>query len=153
MVLQGKIPPAYQAMLAGEWRAAADAWMQLGCPFERAIALSQGDPDAQRSALAIFEALGAKPAVRWLREKMTASGLKGLPRGPRSATRANPEGLTGREMDVLALLGQGFSNIEIAQKLSISVKTVDHHVSAVLSKLQVRSRMEAAAAARQKNLF
>jgi len=103
--------------------------------------------------LAIFETLGAQPAAKMLREKMAAQGVKGVPRGPRSSTRANPEGLTAREMDILTLLADGRSNAEIAARLSISPKTVDHHVSAILEKLQVRSRLEAAALARQKNLL
>ena len=61
----------------------------------------------------------------------------------RPATRANPAGLTGRQVEILALLAEGSTNAEIAQRLFISTKTVDHHVSAVLSKLQVGSRREA----------
>jgi len=150
---QGDIPAAYQAMIAGDWRAAAEEWARIGCPFERALALSEGDTGAQREALAIFEALGARPAARMLRERMVERGVKGLPRGARSSTRANPDGLTARELDILSLLSQGLSNAEIARRLSISPKTVDHHVSAVLAKLQVRSRTEAAALARQRNLL
>jgi len=150
---ESEIPLAYRAMIAGDWRSAAEAWERMGCPFERGLALADGDPDAQRAALVIFENLGARPAAHGLRKKMLAQGMKGLPRSARLSTRANPEGLTAREMDILVLLGQGLSNAEIGEQLVISPKTVDHHVSAVLAKLQVRSRLEAAAAARQKNIL
>ena len=150
---ENEIPPAYRAMIAGDWRAAAEAWERIGCPFERGLALAEGDIEAQRAALSIFEELGARPAARMVREKMHESGVKGLPRGVRASTRANPEGLTQRELEILSLLGHGLSNAEIAEKLFISPKTVDHHVSAILAKLQVRSRMEAAAVAHQKNIL
>jgi DNA-binding NarL/FixJ family response regulator len=140
-------------MIAGDWRSAAEEWGRIGCPFEQALALAEGDPEAQRAALAIFDGLGARPAARRLREKMAKRGMKGLPRGARSSTKANPEGLTTREMNILALLGQGLSNAEIAKQLSISPKTVDHHVSAILAKMQVHSRLEATALARQKNIL
>jgi DNA-binding CsgD family transcriptional regulator/tetratricopeptide (TPR) repeat protein len=148
-----RIPLCYHAMIAGDWRTAAMEWERIGCPYERAMALAEDDREAQFQALAIFEKLGAQPAARALRKKMRLGGVKGLSRGPRPATRANPEGLTAREMEVLALLVDGLSNAEIARRLSISMKTVDHHVSTILSKLNVHSRLEAAAAARQKNIF
>ena len=149
----GEIPWAYQAMIEGDWRVAAEAWAKIGCPFERGLALAEGDLDAQRIALAIFHELGAQPAGRMVRDKMLENGVKSLPRGPRTSTRANPEGLTAREMEILALLAQGLNNADIAERLFISPKTVDHHVSAILAKLQVHSRLEAAAAARQKNIL
>ena len=68
-------------------------------------------------------------------------------RSPRARTRQNPAGLTGRELDVLALLSQGMRNAEIAERLVVSHKTVDHHVSAILRKLDVHTRGEAAAEA------
>jgi len=148
-----RLADPYRMMIQGEWREAADAWIRLKCPFEQALALSEGDTPAQIEALAIFEQLGAQPAARALREKMRLEGVKGLPRGPRAGTKANPEGLTSREMEVLALLVEGLSNAEIARRLSISLKTVDHHISTILAKLNVHSRLEAVAAARQKNIF
>jgi DNA-binding NarL/FixJ family response regulator len=74
-------------------------------------------------------------------------GERHLPRGPRAQTRANPHGLTARELQVLPFLAEGLRNAEIAQRLIVSQKTVDHHVSAILRKLGVRTRGEAAARA------
>ena len=76
--------------------------------------------------------------------------MRRLPRRPRRATAANPGGLTARELEVLALLEAGLRNAEIAARLHIAEKTVDHHVSAILAKLGVRSRHEAARFAAEK---
>ncbi|HEY0607224.1 MAG TPA: AAA family ATPase [Herpetosiphonaceae bacterium] len=135
--------------IAGDWGGAADEWQRLGCPYEQARALADGDYDAQTVALTIFEKLGAQPAADDLRRKMRRDGALRIPRGPRSSTRQNPFGLTSRQMDILYLLGAGLSNAEIAERLYISPKTVDHHVSAVLSRLDVPSRKAAAALIRQ----
>lgn len=70
-----------------------------------------------------------------------------VPRGPRPATAGNPTGLTARQVEVLALVAEGLTNAQIGQRLSLSVKTVDHHVSAVLDKLAVHTRSQAAVAA------
>src|SRR5262249_35501857 len=128
-------------------RGAAACWEELGCPYEQALALSEGDADAELQALARFEQLGAQPAAARLRQRMRAQGRMGIPRGPRPTTRANPARLTSREVDVLQLLAEGLSNGEIARRLSISPKTVDHQVSAILAKLGVHSRAQASAAA------
>ena len=129
--------------IAGDWRAAAEEWERLGCPYEQARALADGDPDAQLNALEIFDRLGARPAADELRQKMRAAGAT-VPRGPRPATRENPFGLTARQTEILILLTEGLGNAEIATRLHLSPKTVDHHVSAVLAKLDVHSREEAA---------
>jgi DNA-binding CsgD family transcriptional regulator/tetratricopeptide (TPR) repeat protein len=136
-------PTPYALEIAGDWRAAAHAWERIGCPWEQAMALLNGDEAAQRAALAIFERLGAAPAVEITRRRLYECGARGLPRGPHRRTRANPQGLTNRQLEVLPLLAEGLSNAEIAHRLSTSPRTVEHHVSAVLTKLHARSRAEA----------
>jgi DNA-binding CsgD family transcriptional regulator/tetratricopeptide (TPR) repeat protein len=138
--------------IAGDWRAAAEEWERLGCPYERARALAEGDYHAQMAGLNIFERLGARPAADQLRHRIVARGAP-APRRPRSATRENPFGLTDRQVDILALLIEGLSNAEIATRLHISPKTADHHVSAVLAKLDVHSREAAADLAKQHPYF
>jgi DNA-binding CsgD family transcriptional regulator/tetratricopeptide (TPR) repeat protein len=131
--------------LLGDWREAADAWMRLGCPYEQARALADGDHEAQLRALEIFDRLGAAP--------MRCEGARQIPRGPRAATRRNRFGLTVREMEILACIAIGLSNSRIGARLHVSPKTVDHHVSSVLSKLGATSRGEAADIAREQNLL
>lgn len=139
----------FALQIAGQWRAAAEEWKRLNCPYEQARALADGDSAAQTAALAIFERLGAKPAAEEVRLALRAAGVRNL---PRSTTRENPYGLTARQMDILALLAQELSNAEIAARLSLSPKTVDHHVSAVLAKLDVHSREEAAQLAKREGM-
>jgi ATP/maltotriose-dependent transcriptional regulator MalT len=142
-------PPAWAAGLQGDWRTAAAAWRAAGDPYETALELAEsGDADATAEALGALEALGAQPAAAVVRERLRAMGAP-VPRGPRAVTRANPAGLTPRQLAVLGLLREGMTNAEIADRLVLSVRTVDHHVAAVLDKLGVRSRREAAAAAHE----
>jgi DNA-binding CsgD family transcriptional regulator len=132
---------------AGRWREAAQAWRTLGCPFETARTLADGDQNAQREALAAFEALGARPMIERVRQRLRAAGVRGLPRGPRSSTREHPAGLTSKEAAVLALLAAGLRNKEIAARSSRSVRTIDHHLEAIFVKLGVTTRAEAVSAA------
>ena len=132
----------------GRWQAAAAGWAVLGRPYEEAMALSEGDDEAQRRALEIFDRLSAGPAAARLRRRMRAKGLRAIPRGPIADTRANPSGLTRRQSQVLSLVDEGLSNMEIATRLCISPKTAEHHVSAIIARLGVASRRDAAVAAR-----
>lgn len=137
----------YALQIGGHWREAADAWQRLGCPYERALALLEGDEPAMREAVAVLESLGAAAAVKRCREHLRDAGVRGVARGPRAATSANPAGLTARELQILSMLAENLTNAEIARRLVRSEKTVDHHISAILRKLDVRSRGEAAAMA------
>ncbi|MCA8886157.1 MAG: response regulator transcription factor, partial [Hyphomonadaceae bacterium] len=137
----------------GDWANAARIWSDLEAPYERALALLEGDEPACDEALRVLDRLGASAAGARARRDLRVKGRRGLPRGPRQATRSNVAGLTRREMDVLLLLEEGISNAEIAQRLSTAQKTVDHHVSAILSKLGSSTRLEAVAKARRLNLF
>ncbi len=133
----------YALQITGDWRGATAAWEQIGCPYEQALALLDGDEPAQRQALDIFERLGAAPAAELVRRQLRAAGVRGLPRGPRVATLENPQGLTTRQLEILWLLAEGLHNSEIADRLSTTPKTAAHHVSAILAKLNARSRGEA----------
>jgi DNA-binding CsgD family transcriptional regulator len=92
--------------------------------------------------------LGAQPAARIIRQRLRVLGARSVPAGPHTATRERPFGLTGRESEVLELICAEHTNAEIAAKLFISAKTVDHHVSAILAKLGVPTRAAARRAAR-----
>ncbi len=137
----------FALQMTGRWREAANAWADLGCPYEQARALGEGDANVQLEALALFEHLGARPAADRLRSQLRAAGVRGLPRGKRASTQTNPHQLTAREVEVLMLLCEGLKNSEIAERLCRSVRTVDHHLAAVFVKLGVSSRSEAIAAA------
>jgi DNA-binding CsgD family transcriptional regulator len=130
---------------AGAWARAAAQWNRLGRPYDAALArLGSPDENDLRDALAVFGELGAAAAAGWTRRRMRELGIRTIPRGPRAATRAAPAGLTAREQEVLALISAGLANREISQRLFISERTVQHHVSAVLAKIGVPSRTAAA---------
>jgi DNA-binding CsgD family transcriptional regulator len=145
-------PFAFQ--LRGEWAQAAELWRASGSPYEEALALSEADDEgALRRALDEAHRLGAQPLARVVSRRLRELGVRDLPRGPRRSTLANPAGLTSRESEILHLLSDGLRNAEIAERLVVSPRTVDHHVSAILRKLGVRSRAQAIAAARDRLLL
>ena len=150
--VEEEIPPGaaepYALQIAGEWRRAADLWAELGCPYEHALALADADDDETLlRALEELQRLGARPAAAIVARRLRERGAHGLPRGPRPGTQQNPANLTARELEILALVAQGLRNTDIAEQLFLSERTVAHHVSAILRKLEVRTRGEASAAA------
>jgi DNA-binding NarL/FixJ family response regulator len=146
-------PGPWATSLAGDPAGAAVHWERLGCGYYAALSLYDSDCDEHlRDAIARFEALGADAAARRTRQRMKDLGHRAVPSGARATTREHPLGLTRREDEVLVLLCEGLTNEEIAGRLVLSTRTVDHHVSAVLSKLGVSSRGAAAAQARQLGL-
>jgi DNA-binding CsgD family transcriptional regulator/tetratricopeptide (TPR) repeat protein len=148
----GDHPYALQA--AGRWQAAAAAWAAAGSPYEQAAALAQSpDREPLLAALEILDDLGARPLAALVRGELRARGVSRIPRGPVGETRANPAGLTARQVDVVRLLGQGRTNAEIAGELVLSVRTVDSHVAALLSKLGAHDRRAAAARAAELGLL
>jgi len=138
----------FALQLTGHPVEAAALWRQLGCPYEAALALADDDRDSVvRRALGELQTLGARPAAAIVARRLRERGARGLPRGPRPSTRENPGGLTARELEVLALVADGWRNAQIAERLVVSERTVEHHVSAILRKLGARTRGEAVAEA------
>jgi DNA-binding CsgD family transcriptional regulator len=141
----GVLPGPAGLELDGRMAESAEEWAQAGYAIEATIcrALVPGaDLDEIFSSLA---AQGADGAARGLRHELQRRGVKRVPRGERRTTRANPAGLTARQAEVLSLMQAGLSNAEIAETLFISEKTAGHHVSAILAKLNVSSRLQAVA--------
>jgi len=134
----------YACSLRGDWRSAVERWTGLGCPYEAALALADADEEQPlRESLELLQRLEARPAAAIVSRRLRELGVRGLARGPRASTRANAAALTARELDVLRLLADGVRNTTIAERLFLSPRTVEHHVSAILAKLGVRSRGEA----------
>lgn len=141
----------YVWQIRGRPAAAARRWRRLGCPYEMAIALSECDTVPELSlALETFQRLGAAPMAARTAGRLRQLGVRGVPRGPREATRSHPAGLTPRERQVLNLMVQGLRNAEIAERNRVSRRTVENQVSSVITKLGVRTRTEAVAEAHRR---
>jgi ATP/maltotriose-dependent transcriptional regulator MalT len=140
---------AVRAALAGDHRAVADWFDVRGRSYQAADVLGDSEREGDlREAYDRLLALDAKPRAAMVAKHLRSIGARDLPRGPRRSTRANAAGLTAREVEVATLLREGLTNAEIASRLVVSPKTVDHHVSSVLSKLGVHSRASVGTALR-----
>jgi DNA-binding CsgD family transcriptional regulator/tetratricopeptide (TPR) repeat protein len=138
------VPEPYASVLRGDHLGAAARWREIGCPYEESLALADSeDPEAMHRALELLDELRAGPAVAIVRRRLRETAGH-APRGARPTTRTNPFRLTARELEILALVGAGLANAEIASRLVISERTVEHHVTAVLAKTGARTRTGAA---------
>lgn len=149
-----EVAEPYRLQRAGDWLAAAEFWERHDCPYEAARArFASDDIEQLRRAFTAFEALGARPMASRTAQRLRERGATAVPRGPRKVTRANPAGLTAREMDVLGLMAAGSTNAEIASALFLSTRTVEHHVSSILEKLAAETRREAVQSAIDRGLL
>ena len=134
---------AYDLTAAASIKNAVQFWERSGCPYQLALTLFEGTEQDKRKAISIIHRLGAITVYEKLKLEMRSSGIKSIPRGMRKTTQSNPAQLTERELDILQLLNKGMQNKEIAAQLFISAKTVDHHISSILFKLDAKTRSKA----------
>ena len=145
------LPAPYAAEIEGDYEEAASIWESLGAPYSAALSLMQGGKETPAPvfarALKLLDPIEAKAAATKARKIARGLGLaRQMPRSRRGhygAAKHHPLGLTKREQDILALVANGATNRDIARLLARSQRTVEHHVSSVLSKLNVANRMEA----------
>ena len=149
-----RLPEPFALLRDGDWRASAAWWESRGCPYERAMTLSlSADAGALREAIGVLDQLDARAAAALVRRRVRALGMGSLPRGRSAFARSNAAGVTEREVEVLSLLAAGLGNAAIARRLHLSSKTVEHHVTSVLRKLDAEDRTGAVAAARRIGLI
>lgn len=149
----GDVPEPFASHLAGRHAEAAAWCRRVGSPFSEAMALADSpDPDDRVRAVTGLDRLGATGSADRLRRELRADGVLFVPKRPNGASRANPGGLTNRQLEVARLLARGMTNAEIADLVFISPKTAEHHVSAVLGKLGLPNRRAVVRAASELGL-
>jgi DNA-binding NarL/FixJ family response regulator len=135
------IAEPHRLMLEGRHEDAAKWWHDAGDPFQEALSWGDSaDPEHQVHGVTLLETLGATGTADRRRMQLRTDGVGNVPSRPRASTRANPFGLTNRQLEVARLLARGLTNAEIATRLFISPKTADHHVSAVLMRMGLPNR-------------
>ena len=146
------IAAPYRLVMEGKPVEAAAIWEAKGIPYQQALALAHGDETARLEALEISEALGATAVASKLRNALRDARVA-IPRGKTRDTRRHAAGLTVRQSEVLKLLDEGLSNLEIADRLFVSPRTVENHVSAVMMKLDSSTRKEAVTRAHDEGIL
>ena len=137
-------PPPLAAALAGQHRRAAELWDEAGQPYERALELLEStDASIAFEGLRLLDRTGATRTADLIRHRLRGRGFHGVPRGPRKSSEGAVPVLTDRQIDVLRLIAEDLTNAEIADELFVARRTVDNHVSAILSRLGVEGRHEA----------
>ncbi|MDH3303273.1 MAG: LuxR C-terminal-related transcriptional regulator [Acidimicrobiia bacterium] len=137
-------PPPLAAALAGNHRRAAELWDEAGQPYERALELLEStDASIAFEGLRLLDRTGATRTADLIRHRLRRRGFQSVPRGPRKSAEGAMPVLTDRQIDVLKLIAKGLTNSEIADELFVARRTVDNHVSAILSRLGVEGRHEA----------
>jgi DNA-binding NarL/FixJ family response regulator len=156
----------------GAWGGAAKAWQDLGCPHRAGYAwwrqaeaqLDAGQPAAAAAGPLRAAAAAAGGHAPLLAQIRTLAERARIPLQPPAAAAGEPEappparlltryGLTDRELTVLRLLAAGRTNPQIGAELYISASTASVHVSNILRKLGVSSRVQAAAVAERAGLL
>ncbi|MEM9562800.1 MAG: AAA family ATPase [Actinomycetota bacterium] len=137
-------PRPLAAALAGDHRLAAELWAEAGQPYERALELVEStDTPIAFEGLRLLDRAGATRTADLLRQRLRGRGVQGVPRGPRKSADGAVPVLTDRQADVLKLIATGMTNQQIADELFVARRTVDNHVSAILSRLGAEGRHEA----------
>jgi len=142
------MPAPFALEISGKHNAAAAAWKELGAQYASALAtLASPTADGLEDASSELHDMGANLALTKANVIANDSGktvdTASAKRGPYKASRSHPLGLTAKEQVVLSYLSKGLSNREIAEELSRSQRTVEHHVSSILDKLKASNRMAA----------
>ncbi|HSK94771.1 MAG TPA: AAA family ATPase [Candidatus Angelobacter sp.] len=137
-----QLPEPFALLIAGRSVEAAAIFDARGAHYEAAFALAcSAAPADLVEAHRRLAGIGATATAHRVAGRLKELGTP-VPRGPRASTRSNPGSMTARESEVAALVAEGLTNAEIAQRLVLSERTVAHHVSAVLGKLGVRRRAD-----------
>lgn len=142
-VLLSEVYEGFDVRSISRAQKAARLWNKLGSHYAQAITLFEGNDEDKREAVSMVRNLGANATYQKMKQEMRTAGIRNIPRGMNKGTMSNPANLTQRELDVLQLLKEGMQNKEIGARLFISAKTVDHHVTSILFKLDVNSRAKA----------
>jgi DNA-binding CsgD family transcriptional regulator len=151
---------------AEAWNRAAGLWADVAAPYPTAYARwrqaqalllagngRQSAAQALRAGFSVADEIGAAPLRSALEQLAREARIDPAPAAPAEPRVRDPLRLTPRELRTLQLVGAGMTNLEIAEKLVISKRTVDVHVSHILRKLDVGNRTEAVAAAHRLGLI